>query len=249
MDKAASYSFNLQSAKAYFRGEYKRDNSDAQGNRMKNLGYFDLVEWNDPPQPIGEEWQTGEFTVNLELGGVRNMFDRITCGKDDGQDFIDFQMDKFRQNSSSSPGFKRSRAVLMEKHTAQYPKLLCFEQGFDYDDALIIRREANTKNSWQCYDYNFPLYFNENYDIPELYQSFHFIEDPRRPDVKRDYYQIASITYAPEDFCADALKIHNNFHDIYIQTAFGRGYSEEFEIDFDNCLITINDIRIPCLTT
>jgi hypothetical protein len=102
-----------------------------------------------------------------------------------------------------------------------------------------------TRNNKQCYDYNFPLYFDAEYDIPELYQSFHFINNPRA-DVKRDYYLVNGFEYAPDDFCAEVKKIHENFFDLYVMTEKGRAIPEEIEVNFQTETVTLQNLRISC---
>lgn len=243
----ATYVFNTQSSYAYWRGEFKKDQFDDQGNRLFTRNYTDIVEWNDPPAPLDEEWQKGEKKAEVPFTGVRCMFDTITCGKGDGADVADLRIDVFRSGQTISFGFQRDRAVILERHQCEANKLLVFEPGFNYDDAHVIRRPANFNNAFnrQCYDYNYPLYFNAEYDIPELYQDFHYIDNPREAPYN-DYYQIETFEYVPEDFCAAAKLVDQNFADLYVQTKYGRGYPDEIELDFNRCIIRINKIRIPC---
>lgn len=245
----AEYVINTGVTWAYFRGEYQKDRLDTQGDRLLTRNYSDIVEWNDPPQPIGEEWQKGEKSVKIPFAGVRCMFDNITCDKDDGNDAIDRRLDRFRENRDqvflNDGGSGRKRAVIMERHYCQANKVLVLEPGFDYDDAHVIRRKSTTFKGTQCYDYNYPMYMDAEYDIPELYQSFHYIDDPRQAPYL-DYYAVTGFEYAPADFCATAKLVNENFADLYVDTALGRGYPDKVELDFDKCIVTIEKIRIPC---
>lgn len=184
---------------AYGRFEYGDDALDRESNKPQVARTYDtIVEWNEEKS----KYKKNEHKNVVQFSRARFMFDRVSYN-DKGWGFS-YDMDAFRSgaeniillpfkyylNLNTSPNglsnsisnasglcsrFYRQRDLIITDDSATLPKLLVLEQGFDYDDARTITRKIDGSN---FYDTNYPMYFDEEYPVKELYQSFHYTKDP-----------------------------------------------------------------------
>lgn len=229
--------------KAYGKFEFSLDGIDEEGNRLLTL-YNDIVDWNDPPK----EHLTGDHRVQNEFGAARFMFDKATQEKDNFFDY-DRRIDIMR--SQNATGFlcplivsnPRNRDLILGNNTAFNIKLLALEPNTSREDAKTVRRLRGSSDGLQFYDYNYPYYYDANYPVEELYQNFHFIDDPNLSHGA--YYEInGSVTILLTKQLAQDIIEHGT--DIEIITHLGSGKGESFVIDRDKKEVTISGIKIPC---
>lgn len=256
IDEEVCYTYFVPSKCAYGRFSYASDSVDLEGMKALKPMYDDIVEWNDPPS----QWQEGECETKLEFGPVRFTRGRVSGTGDgddiDGDDVFEYSVDRFRAGygvgfptliSSTAPSV--DHIPILENDIAEYPKLILLQDNYNPDDATPIRRLISTGLLGQppmgIYDYNYPLYFDAEYSEPELYQRFHYIDNPRGDNQKR--YRIDSIEFAPEDFCETVNLIHENFNRLYVNTHLGKGIIEgSVTINDESRTITVKDIIIRC---
>jgi hypothetical protein len=253
IDEQPCYEFSLDNVCAFLRLEFASDFLETEGNKTLTLWHKDLVEWNSPPN----DWQRGECTQFIDYSPARFVRDRVAGTKDPDSGAIsegfEWLIDMFRAgyNVTGIPPFGESvdHAVVVSNHTAQNAKLIVLEDGYDPDDALAIRRPVSTPIGdafgVQAYDYNYLLFCDENYEVPELYQRFHYISNPRYPS--RRQYKISSLKYAPADYCRDLMLIHTDSQRLYINTEYGRGIiTGSITVDGESRNITLREIKIRC---
>lgn len=233
--------------------EYTRDQIDTEGNKSFVGMYKDIVEWNEPPN----EWQRGECSQIIQYSPPRFVLDRVTGTVDDDNSDInegfEYIIDRFRAGYFAGVipnlGGAVKNAVIVDQHIGTAAKLILLENNYNADDAVAIRREISTpigdRDGIQMYDYNYPMFADEFYAVPELYQRFHAISDPRK--YERSVYVLAELTFAPDDYCDALDMITNNFNRLYINTHFGKGIPVgSIVFNEKNRTVTVQNIRIKC---
>lgn len=241
----------IRGAKAYGKFEYQKDAVDTEGNRMIS-DYNDIVEWNDPVQ----EHLSGEHSVSNEFSPARFMFDRQTQEKNGAFDY-DRRVDKLRRYGGYVGGVgiflgcplpvsnKRERDLILENNTALNIKVLALEQNTPRSDAKTIRRKRGSDDGIDFYDYNWPYYYDANYINPELYQRFHFIDNPNLSEGA--YFEISGTvkTLLTKQIAQDILTYGV---DIKIITHLGDGKATDgFLIDRAKKEVVISGIKIKCV--
>lgn len=237
-----------QNACAYGRFEYSRDAQDYQGNRL-SLQYNDIIEWNAE----NADWKDGECTNTVEFSPARFMFDYKTYNNDSG--FLGFNFDKEIDNyrdgnffaglfGCGETGAIRQRDLIIHDDSSSQLKLLVWD-GVNIDSADTIRRVGGMVGGDTWYDYNYPMYFDQNYEVPELYQSFHYIDDPNNRS-RRRVLSISDITI-PLD-CELIDKINLEPIGYYVVTEFGKAIPESVVVIFDGdeSKISFTNLEIIC---
>lgn len=234
----------IKGGKAYGKFEYQKDAVDTEGTRMIN-DYNDIVDWNDPPK----EHLTGEHLVQNEFSPARFMFDRMSQEKNGILDF-DRRIDIMR--SKNITGFScpifvsnpRDNDLILENQTSINIKVLALERNTPRNDAKTIKRKRGSSNGHDFYDYNYPYYYDANYSQPELYQNFHFIDDPNLS--YGAYYQIeGNVTILLTKQLAQDILQHGT--DLKLITHLGNGKGDSYTIDRDKKQVVISGIKIPCV--
>lgn len=221
----------IRGAKAYGKFEYQKDAIDTEGNRMIN-DYNDIVDWNDPVQ----EHLNGEYLVTNEFSPARFMFDRQTEEK---ENFFDY--DKSVDNLRAP----RNRDLILTANTAINIKVLALEPNTPRNDAKTIRRKRKVTSGTDYYDYNWPYYYDAEYAEEELYQRFHYIDDPNLSEGA--YFEINGTVKVllTKQIAQDILTYGV---DIKIITHLGDGKATDgFLIDRAKKEVVISGIKIKCV--
>lgn len=241
---SVEYEFEKVENFAYGRYEYALDSIDQEGNKAANA-YNDIVEWNQPRR----DFLRGEKNTNPQFGTSTFLFDRVARKSAENGTYR-HEMDFFRADNTPVFGNKGDRVgefdMIMTNHTASELKLLVFEEGFERRNANTIKREVelyiNLPDVFRVFDYNYPLYFDENYEEKELYQRFHYIDDPTKRETV--YFIIPELSIPLTSDLAQ--RVDDNGIDINLQTSIGDGKARSIEVDFGNNAITFNNIRVRC---
>ena len=210
-----TFEFSKETGYAYGRFEYGIDALDHEGGEMA-LFYNDIVEWNAPPQ----EWQKGSLDNVLR----------------------DFTPSSYMQSSFSSSFVDGLRFELSGGALGGAYKDLVLSTGQSSGMKLMI---ADLEDSWQGkgwikaqsksipgtkkFRYNYSLFFNENQYEPELYQNFHFIDDPRT----MVEVEGGDIEFIPENFCNFVEIIDKYGVRVGIKSMYGIGLPEAIELDLE----------------
>jgi hypothetical protein len=253
-DHCTKYSYDSREMYAYGEFSFAEDGVDREGTKTSYL-YAQKLEWNNPPSKA----QKGKLTRTHLFGVSRYMFDQFSYHKDG---FFDWErlVDEFRDGPDSLiSGFFANQGVIRERDMCisvdqlTYPKLVVFEKNFDRNDAFVIRQELGRIKGKPFYMYNYPLYYKENGDSIVNEQLVSGEEGPLTafaktadPRLKRDLLRIDSEDISCSQDIID--KLVRNFHTVYVNTEFGKGYPENAVIRFSKTGIdvTLQDIRVVC---
>lgn len=210
-----TFEFSKESGYAYGRYEYNVDAIDQEGGDLAEL-YNDIVEWNSPPQ----EWQKGS------LENVLKDFSPTTYMGAFGSSDV---LDTMRSTLSGIYGIKAVQYMILPNGLSGNMKLIIADiDGSPLGKDLIrsIWKPVPGKDK-KLYDY--PLYFNENQYEPELYQNFHFIDDPRTlVEVEG-----GDIEFIPENFCNFVEIIDKYGVRVGVKSMYGIGLPEAIELDLE----------------
>lgn len=248
------YSYDSRDMYAYGEFSFADDSTDNEGAKTSYL-YYQKMEWNNPPSKA----QKGKLIRTHLFGPSRYMFDQFSYHKDG---FFDWErlVDEFRDGPDSLiSGFFANQGVIRERDMCisvdklTYPKLVVLEPNFDRNDAFVIRREYGRIKGKPYYMYNYPLFYKENGDSVVNEQLVPGEEGPLTafaktadPRLKKDLMRIDSENISCSQLTID--KLVRNFHTIYLNTEFGKGYPENAVIRFSKTGIevTLQDIRVVC---
>lgn len=257
--KKESTGYNHDATRMYggWSGDYNRDQLDEMGNGMMNYGYSDAVEWNDPVS----ENQRGVKQVNVPFGPVRHSFDRTSLDASTKNFNNEFAMDIFRTGDyplggdlfAGFPGISKSFGttstdlVIIGNHTTQYMKLLALRLDLNRRDAKIIKKSigfesTNNFGFQEFFDANYPLYIDEFAEDKELYQNFHYIDNPRTKENNR----LITGQYEFELDCNMVDLLIRRAPITGIETPFGKARAQRWIIDFNRCKIIPQNIEILC---
>ncbi|MGV6816105.1 MAG: hypothetical protein ACWA44_02410 [Thiotrichales bacterium] len=256
--------FKDNNACSYGRYSYTDDALDQEAN--KAIEYTDdIIEFN----PENADWKRGECTISAPFGRARFMFDHIT-GNDDDAFFSDYAVDSIRSGNlainifnpaagliatfvARSCGFnvRRFRDLIVHNDQASQFKLLVLEDGFDREDAKVIRQPitgVQFQKPGTFHWYNYPMSFREF--MPDgttpfndgLYGRFHAIDNPN--NVNREMFEIPSVEIPYT--CAMARTVHNTQTGICISTPRGKGVPETAEIDFERQVVALSNVVVKC---
>lgn len=229
--------------RAYARFEYEKDALDEAGNKARYL-YNDIVEWNDPPRAC----QTGELDGRNTFSAARFMDD---CTRPD-QGIGPAIMDWLRKTVGST---SHRNVLLLKSGVSSFFKLLIVDPrdaelqgGFPIKCQKILRQETKkcphlNNNDGQRWDYNWPLWFDEDYPDQELYQRFWYKRNPRG-DFEPDY-ELMPFQFRLD--CELLDTVHSNGLDFAVATSLGTGYfSEEgsVEVNFGDRTMTLSGVEI-----
>lgn len=243
-DYDVNYEFEPVQAYAFGRYEYSLDAFDFEGNKVASK-YNDLVEWNFPPK----DYQKGERSTVVEFSPASFLFDEAARQSVNNGGYR-HEMDLFRSDNTpifGNQGDRRGRQdMIVTNHTCSQLRLLVLEENYKWNDAVVINKPVgavleNTQ-PFPIFDYNYPLYFDPEYPEEELYQRFHYIDNPRRRGFV--FFRISEIQ-APLT-CALANAINENATDLLLETAIGRGKADRIIIDFGSGIVKFQNIRVKC---
>jgi hypothetical protein len=259
---------------AYGRYEYSDDTTERQGSKTKVKHQYDTIApWNEEDA----EWKNGEYSNIVQFGRSRFMFDRISKA-DTGLGF-DNDLDKFRNGqgiittplkyfigfNNNNSGFNseeeqsglcsddfRVLDLIVSSDEISLPKLILLEEGFDMEDASVDKRSIGDN----YFDSNYRMYFDEEYEVAELYQTYHYTRDPNNK--AREIYTIPAISlYVDCDkIDCDVLNaIKDSPMGMRIRSnglilPKGWGTTETISVDYnegDNIsFVTLNNIKFAC---
>ena len=246
-DICISYRTTDAYAKAEY--EYTDDAYDTEGNSTGRHHYIGLYTWN-PPEDYNPA-QKGCFKQPFNFGMARFMWDKVSYESDG---FFNFKrlIDEFRDGPSNffnglffgNEGKLRERDLIMKGSTISHCKLLVLEDGFNYDDAHVVRSLIGTKGGKKYYSYNEPMH------VDNLYNDFLYKQNPR---LNRARYDITGFTI--ECDCDIVEQVLNNFQRLHIKvphcgspTGFIKGIagSIEKQITDKKSRITFSEIIGYC---
>lgn len=257
--KKESTGYNHDATRMYggWSGDYNRDQLDEMGNGMMNYGYSDAVEWNDPVS----ENQRGVKQVNVPFGPVRHSFDKTSLDASTKNFNNEIAMDLFRTGEyplngdlfSGFPGIGKSFGttstdlVIIGNHTTQYMKLLALRVDLNRREAKLVKRSIGfhrIKNNdiFEFFDANYPLYIDEFAEGKELYQNFHYIDNPRTKGNNR----LLTGQYEFDLDCNMVDLLIRRAPMTGIDTPFGKARAQRWIIDFNRCKIIPQNIEILC---
>ncbi len=232
--------FDNQTNYARFKGDYKYDSIDTQGNRSLEL-YRDYVEWN--PGALHKN-RKGDLIPDGIYGGSRFTADAFK------NKFNSWVWDQAGSNIFSVGDFKFTHSLVLTNDVAQNPKLLIIDQnytrkGFGTEFNFVVKQQIDPYQGGGIFesgpgrhDYNKPMWFSE------LYPKFWAIDDPNNHANR--VTEINSLKWRPENFCDTVDFLKENGLLIKISSNFGDGNISSYEIDYDNCVITLTDIKFKC---
>ena len=237
-----NYSFDAEKFCAYWKLEYTQDPIDTQGNKML-YDYNEIVEWNENNKHPNNK---GACNVNFDFGAQRY-----------GQDEIlheSFEARYMAKTRLIGFGFIRDlpdlrHAQILAHGQFSYSKLTIIDKkifktcnGCKF--SLPVARQTSDVNlgsgaTVPVYDYNYPL------KGQELYDNFHYIDDPNGKEAR--YIELQDIVWTPENFCDAITKIFENNLEVNVQSEiFGDTYPEKIDINFENCSITFSGMKYKC---
>lgn len=235
------YAFFTERSCAYGRFEYSRDFLDRRGNEAFAQHYSDIVEYNQPPN----DWQKGECPLRSPFGPARFQFDRWQNSGQEGFRFL----------------FGHGDSLVLQSHTVSSPKLLVLEPEHNCEDAKVISRPAEDEQGNKiariirvpglslggaltlpiyAKDYNYPMYYDAEYPIPELIQTFGECMNPRSS--LNDKCVLDSLQIAMD--CEMVQKIVDNDGRVRVGTAYGWGYPDSITTNFGDSTITLTNVKI-----
>ena len=211
--------------------------------------YDDIIEWN----PENADWKEGECTTTNQFGRARFMFDQRTF-ESPRIGLNDFSIDNYRSNNwiNIFPGCgdnRRNCDLIITDDQASLLKLLVLEDGYNNDDAKVIRKPFETDNGTTFYEVNYPMYYTqfESDGTTErtdgLYYNFHCIDDPNKTD--RDIYTADSISIPLNCDLVDIIDANAN-KGFSFTTRLGEGYTDELTVDYENGVLVIKDLMVGC---
>lgn len=252
--KCTRYEYDINEMYAYGEFSFAEDGVDREGN--KTLSYYrQKLEWNNPPRLS----QKGKLQRYHSFAPGRFMFDHVGFRKDG---FFDFErlIDEFRDGPESfiegfyhNEGIIRKQDLVLTDDMTSIPKLLILEDDFDVNDAKVIRKEIGTIKQKKYYLYNYPLMYKETNDsivndvlVPGQEGAMTGYAKTANPRLKKDMMLIREETV--DCGCYVVENIISNFHRVYMDTDFGKGYPESAVIRFQKGKITVtfNDIKVVC---
>ncbi len=254
-ENKVEYTYSNETQAAYGEFAFQMDAYDTEGNKM--IGYYkQKLEFNNPYNPA----QKGKLTRFSEFGAPRFMFDILSYRK---TGFFDWEslIDEFRDGPETfiesflaNDGVIRKYDLILAGNMLSAPKLLVFENNFNRNDALVIKKPYQKRNGKQYWMYNFHLMYKESLD---KYENTELIEGVRGsltneyaitadPRLKKDRMYIDQIEIDCD--CDVVTKLLKSFQTCYIQTMYGRGIPESATIGFNEnkITVTISGIRIVC---
>jgi len=230
------YTFDNQKNPARFLGEFAYDSIDTQGNRATEF-YRKNAEYN--PGLIYKN-RKGDIRPQIEVSPVRCTEDKFKDG------LLSFYWDAFGQ-------INYLHSIVLTQTFASNFKLLCIDQTntlgyrsgkFHFVCKTQIEPPQNNNQGdipdySGKYEYNYPFWFTN------LYDKFHFINDPAL-NLQR-FVEIQTITWKPEDFCSAVNFLRSNKLNIKISSKYGDGViMGGFSINYQTCSIDFQDIRFKC---
>lgn len=220
------FEFDVFETYAYLEAYYTNDQYDMEGSKVFQKYYQTKIDFNDPPI----EAQKGKKSVLLKYSPTRFMFDAETFRRDGLFDF-DFNLDLFKSgvfskdplglDITSTVGVRRYSDMIISADLLSEYKLLVLEDGFDYNDAKVIRKPLSENKNF--FDYNYPLHFTKDGLVPFL-EKFN-----PRITTRSMLQQRAEITCN----CDVIEQIIQNPYSIYINTKKGKGYPSSYKIQVD----------------
>lgn len=239
------YSYSTDNLCAYGDFKFSLDPLDGEGNKVKRL-HRDIVEFNEPYNKA----QKGKCVVLSPFAPVRAMFDQESFEKNG---FFDYErgIDLFRSGDSnfikdffalSNSGTIRQQDIILERGQTTVPKLLILEDNYDSSEALVKRRKIGDYDEKQYYNYNYDLYYQQNYEVPELVQRYLFKLNPRIGDVPRFKLDDVDIPMT----CARLDLVFQYGINVKIETHLGTGRANKIVLKFQSGIISLQDIEIWC---
>ena len=214
-DSAPCYIYTPENENALGRFEYSSDGQDNRANDILDLTN-DIVEWNAQQYPN----RSGEFTRTIPFSPARFTRDR---------------------NSNATLDNNRPSGVLiMSDPISQFPKLVIGNAvGQGLNTFLKPQKRARNNQSGR-FDYTYQMWFDAALDEPELYQQFHFIDDPNVTPLQP--YELVDFTFAAS--CDQIQLVRDNGVDVFVSTRLGKGRPQQVDINYDLKTITVRGVKI-----
>ncbi len=244
------YSFDVSRINATFNASYARDGFDSEGNNSMNYGYTETVNWN----PNEKTTIRGVRLVKPQFAPMRGSYDRVTLEDSRRQRTENLIFDEFRAGRGTFAGIdptggfgiktradKADDIVIIDKDVCSELKVIVLRRGFSRTNAKVIRREILSARR-KFYDYNYPMYFTQDYPENTLYANFFEIDDPNNGE--GNIILLGNTTFDLD--CSNLNRLIDNAPLVGIQTRYGVGIADRYTVDVRKCQITADSIKILC---
>lgn len=210
-NSAPCYRYTSESKPAYGRFSYSPDNIDQRANELLPTTN-DIVEFNDPFNP----YQRGSFDKQ-----------------------IPFSPASFTDDPFTNPTFNNLRGpnqLVMSTDISENPKLVI---GHKVGTRLSPQRRPSVSSSGDV-DYTYQMWFDADLDVPELYQNFWFLADPRNTQFLP--YQLDDFTF--QATCDEMGTVYREGIDLIIETRLGDARANSITINYSEGTITLSGVQI-----
>lgn len=218
-ENAPCYTYTDQTKYANGLFRYEKDTLDGEGNASRLTYYYDRIEFNDPIDPN----KAGTLDVVAPIGSPRFVGDGfgnyLDAFRPQGQILIDGQA----WSSRTLP------KIIIVRPRNQNDLFFC--------NALPVLRTNSVTGDLE---FNFPMWFREDAEQPELYNNFWSIEDPRT--TPNQPYQLEDFEFIAT--CEQIQAIRDNGIDIVVETRLGNGTPEEIVINYETKTITVKGTKL-----
>lgn len=236
--------------------EYQQDEFDQEGNKRRRSvklnelpavpSYMDVVKWDEDSNSIN----TVACQKSFEFGAVRAMFDFETTNAQDGFFDPDEAIDRLRNGNfigmnlpavfeffSDEVCLPREHDLILAEHQTSLPKCVVLNTD-DPNEAFIKHTDFGNLKI-----YNRPYHLFYTSPAAELIKNFH--EETDNP-AHENYRLMVMESFKTKMTAGRLATIVTNGSYFAVNTRYGLGLPEEVILDFADCTITVQQVKLKC---